>query len=403
MFKKCAINKFVILIHGGLIMKDADYLSLKNFILMLTLGFLLLPLILLANENDVNIKQKIVEKILKDFQNPNERNIILNSLKENKLTQLNQINVFKNEKNSIGVFYYLPKSNNLLTENNHLIYIAEKPSASIYPRKSDEKIYGKNKYPKYFPAYVFDLNKNEIIGTTSLNIFTPPMHPAVIISQNDEKLLMHEKVGKINKLLEEKGLHANLLDKPKVSPNDHLVERTLDVSAISGISFKDVQEYWFEGDPEVYAIISGVMRNRDNQIEPVIRLIELPYITKEDHYYKPNQIIVYWDDGLLYSVVDVHFYENDSTDYKDLITLLLSAAGTAADYIGDTEISAISKISQKIIEAMPDDWFRNDDDYLDSFYTLEKAKNYNQNGAAENLNINITAAKIHYNELENDD
>ncbi len=43
-----------------------------------------------------------------------------------------------------------------------------------------------------------------------------------------------------------------------------------------------------------------------------------------------------------------------------------------------------------ILQAMPANWFSNDDDYIDTFYTLEKGRTYTgYRGAAQNATISL--------------
>jgi hypothetical protein len=58
---------------------------------------------------------------------------------------------------------------------------------------------------------------------------------------------------------------------------------------------------------------------------------------------------------------------------------------------GWPEVTAIAEIASRIIEAMPEHWWSNDDDYVDSFDTIEKYVTYvNRWGAANNALVNLT-------------
>ena len=52
--------------------------------------------------------------------------------------------------------------------------------------------------------------------------------------------------------------------------------------------------------------------------------------------------------------------------------------------------AVIGQVATAILQAMPANWFSNDDDYIDSFYTLEKGRYYTgYRGAASNATISL--------------
>ena len=66
--------------------------------------------------------------------------------------------------------------------------------------------------------------------------------------------------------------------------------------------------------------------------------------------------------------------------------------------IPDPEVQGyamIPKLTNELLKAMPDDWFTNDDDYIDVFYTLFEGKNYtNHYGASSNAKVTIEPLTI---------
>ncbi len=53
--------------------------------------------------------------------------------------------------------------------------------------------------------------------------------------------------------------------------------------------------------------------------------------------------------------------------------------------------AVIGQVATAILQAMPAGWFANDDDYVDSFYTLEKARYYTgYAGARGNVTVSLT-------------
>ncbi len=67
-------------------------------------------------------------------------------------------------------------------------------------------------------------------------------------------------------------------------------------------------------------------------------------------------------------------------------------AELAAPYPG---ASVVAEIANRIVSAVPAGWFSNDDDYVDSFYTLEKGQAYtNRVGAAGNAKISLVPSTL---------
>jgi hypothetical protein len=53
--------------------------------------------------------------------------------------------------------------------------------------------------------------------------------------------------------------------------------------------------------------------------------------------------------------------------------------------------AVIGQVATAILQAMPAGWFSNDDDYVDSFYTIERGRTYdNHRGAANNATVTLS-------------
>jgi len=73
------------------------------------------------------------------------------------------------------------------------------------------------------------------------------------------------------------------------------------------------------------------------------------------------------------------------------VTVLLSAVGAAGSLAGVPMIQAVTEIANRIIEALPASVFTNDDDYVDTFYTVEETVTYtNLAGAGRNATASFT-------------
>ncbi|GAA0369171.1 DUF3103 domain-containing protein [Bowmanella denitrificans] len=169
----------------------------------------------------------------------------------------------------------------------------------------------------------------------------------------------------------------------------------LQVTLIDKISVQDDKEPWISGDAEIYAIVSGVNASRD---EPELDIVELPYLNQQQQVYQPNQILIYWQ-RYRWGAADILFMEqDDNTNYKQLAQHLLELAGDVMAAIPSAELQpyrAIPALSNKLLNAMPDRWFINDDDQVDQLYTVQQGQQYiDRIGAAGNLTISLSPLTI---------
>ncbi|WP_102797820.1 DUF3103 family protein [Bowmanella denitrificans] len=169
----------------------------------------------------------------------------------------------------------------------------------------------------------------------------------------------------------------------------------LQVTLIDKISLQDDKEPWISGDAEIYAIVSGVNASRD---EPELDIVDLPYLNQQQQVYQPHQILIYWQ-RYRWGAADVLFMEqDDNTNYKQLARQLFELAGEVMAAIPSAELQpyrAIPALSNKLLSAMPDRWFINDDDQVDQLYTVQQGQHYTDRiGAAGNLTISLSPLTI---------
>ena len=157
----------------------------------------------------------------------------------------------------------------------------------------------------------------------------------------------------------------------------------LHTTVMKRIILEDDHEPWISGKAEIYAIITGVDPSRE---EPVVDLVEMPYLDYAGKEYLPNQIVVYWSRYRWGAVDMVLMEQDDGTNYKDLAQLLVSAATKALEAFPDLDIppylSVIASITNQVLEAIPDSLLTNDDDLVDIFYTLQQGEAYIDHPAA---------------------
>lgn len=242
-----------------------------------------------------------------------------------------------------------------------------------YPPNGNEKEWTKVK------AYTLDkkvvyLDPNE-----------EPKVPVVVVDNHGFEAFKIE-VSYINKQLKEAGLQ-------KKSFTSDIRERTtaagLETTKLNKIRLNDDEEPWISGSAEVYAVTSGI-RNNNNEAE--VAVIPMYYLDKDDKDYYPNQIMLFWDD-YAYQAANIQLFEKDDNhNYQDMVSMLVKELSALAGTLsGQAWITALGTIGSAIVEALPASFWTNDDDYVDSFYTIEKNKYYtNYYGARGNAKVSMS-------------
>lgn len=162
----------------------------------------------------------------------------------------------------------------------------------------------------------------------------------------------------------------------------------LETTLIDRISINDVQESWISGNAEIYALVTGI---EADQKDAKITVVDMPYLNDDNKNYYPNQIIIFWN-NYRYQAADIVFMEqDDNTNYQEIARRLLSAAEAYLNSVGKVDFATIAKLTNQIIETLPDSWFTNDDDFVDVYYTLRKGRNYSRRyGAGFNVNMDLS-------------
>lgn len=141
---------------------------------------------------------------------------------------------------------------------------------------------------------------------------------------------------------------------------------------VSRVRVNDVQEPWFKGDAEIFTLVSGFGLDGKVRVDPVT----MPYLDEEDTTYSPNQLLVHWN-AYKYDLADVVMMEDDGdTNYKALAQALVAALLTIVD--GGAYIPLVSAV----LDAIPDSWYTDDPDYVESWYTLAEQGSGVRNGAS---------------------
>ena len=191
-------------------------------------------------------------------------------------------------------------------------------------------------------------------------------------------------------------LSANKFNKTTVSPKNQLSnEQPLQTSVLKKIRLEDDKEPWISGGAEIYAIVTGIDPTRD---EPILDIVDLPYLDHDQTDYSPNQVLIHWQ-RYRWQAVDLLLMEqDDNTNYKTLAIKLLEISEQVMASIPDLQAQGyaiIPKLTNELLKAMPDEWFTNNDDYVDVFYTLFENKDYQEyKGASSNATITLSPLEI---------
>ncbi len=148
---------------------------------------------------------------------------------------------------------------------------------------------------------------------------------------------------------------------------------------IKSIRFNDVEEPWFKGDAEIFAVTGGFDLNGDVRADTV----DMPYLDDENHTYYPDQLILHWN-RYKYSAADIVFMEDDGdTNYLALAKAIIAALA----YITDT--GAYVPLANAILDAMPSSWWTDDPDYVDSCYAVTVDANWTRTCARGNGTLSV--------------
>jgi hypothetical protein len=218
----------------------------------------------------------------------------------------------------------------------------------------------------------------------------PPSFPVLIVGV-DGREDVRAGVAIANRLLAARGLQAAVRARAQSSAASVQPDDGIDTTKLDRISLKDDNEPWIAGAAEVYALVSGLQQT---EAKAQIELVDMPYLEKDNVTYTPDQLLVYWN-NYRYGAATIHFYEHDdNTSYKDLIVKLATGVESAVGAF-KPDYAIIGIIGRSILQAMPNDWFSNSDDYIDSFYTVEKGHRYIDHvGAANNATITLTPYRV---------
>jgi len=143
---------------------------------------------------------------------------------------------------------------------------------------------------------------------------------------------------------------------------------------VNAIRLNDDKEPWIKGAAEIFCIVGGF--GLDGKVK--IDTVQMPYLDHDNTTYYPNQLLVHFS-AYKYNLADVVMMEDDGdTNYQQLA----QAIANALLYIVDG--GAYTPLVNAILGAMPNSWWTDDPDYVDSWYTLATTSSGRLYGAAGN-------------------
>lgn len=210
-----------------------------------------------------------------------------------------------------------------------------------------------------------------------------PDLPVIVIETKGYEVLKAE-VDYMNTQLQLSGLQNDRFATQKMDLRPTAkINAGLETTKLDKIRLNNDEEPWISGAAEIYAITSGI-KNAGN--DPEIKIIPMYYLDHEGKDYYPNQVLLFWED-YKYQAANIQLFEKDDNhNYKNLVSVIVDGVFKIIGAVSAQPwVSVLGQVAGAIIQAMPDEWYTNSDDYVDSFYTIEKNKHYTDHiGAAGN-------------------
>ncbi|RCG30174.1 DUF3103 family protein [Sphaerisporangium album] len=143
---------------------------------------------------------------------------------------------------------------------------------------------------------------------------------------------------------------------------------------VNAVRLNNDEEPWIKGDAEIFSVVGGFGLDG----KATVTVVQMPYLDNDGTTYYPNQLLVHYL-GYKYNLADVVMMEDDGdTNYLALAQAIATALLTIID------AGAYIPLVNAILSAMPDSWWTDDPDYVDSWYTLATTSSGRLNGARGN-------------------
>ena len=374
---------------------------------------LLVSLLLVScnSSDELNTQSDVVEQVELNSVNKEEITLKFIDLMQNKKFKEITLSLLKNQKPSVIMSEILEKTAEFVNGQESFKSLVKKTSAlekKANSKEAPDKIEivevwmsnpknnldfsnvlfsfapkGDEKTWSTIKAYTLD--KKEVY----LDAKEAPNQPVIVVETDGFETLKRE-VSYMNQYLRELGVQNMRFNDSKLDLRVTSSKNAgLETTKLDKIRLNDDEEPWISGAAEVYAITSGI---KDGNNNPEIKVIPMYYLDYEDTDYYPNQILLFWDD-YQYQAANIQLFEkDDNVNYKDLVSAIVNGVFQIIGTVSTQPwVNVLGQVAGAIIQAMPDSWYTNNDDYVDSFYTIEKNKSYtNYYGARGNAKVNMS-------------
>ncbi|WP_406053577.1 DUF3103 domain-containing protein [Streptomyces sp. NBC_01077] len=197
----------------------------------------------------------------------------------------------------------------------------------------------------------------------TLDVRVIPSHPVYVVDI-DSAQAVAAGLGVIHEELLRQGLNSSA----------SAVPTGLWTTRITAVRVSNDEEPWIKGKAEIYTLVTGF--GKDGRVR--VDLVGMPYLDEGKTTYHPNQIMVNWS-NYRYNLADAVMMEDDgNTNYRDLAKAVATALLAIADQ------GMYVPLVNAVLDAVPDSWWTDEDDYVDSWYALAKSANGKRYGARGN-------------------
>lgn len=231
---------------------------------------------------------------------------------------------------------------------------------------------GEDRLDTMVSTYAADGSMQEI------GIDARPAFPLLLV-EVDTRTALREGMKVVNEGLRAAGLQT--------LPAQAAQADTLDITRLDRIRLAVDQEPNLKGAAEIFAIVSGL---QVDEKKPEMRTFDMPWLDHDKTDYYPSQPWILWG-NYRYDVANVQLFEEDGeTNYKTMLSALIKVVGATIGPI-QPSVGLVSVIADAVLTVMPDAWFVDEHDYVDSFYLLQRGQAYTSRpGAGANATVDLT-------------
>jgi hypothetical protein len=206
----------------------------------------------------------------------------------------------------------------------------------------------------------------------SLSASTAPSHPVYVVDIDAAKAVA-AGLEVLNDELRRQGV-TSTLSTSAVRPQAKSTASGVWTTRITEVGLADDHEPWVKGDAEIYTLVTGFGQDGKPRVDPV----DMPYLDQDGTTYKPDQVLVNWS-FYKYDLADAVMMEDDGdTNYRELGKVI------ATVLLIITDQGMYVPLANAVLDAIPDDWWTDEPDYVDSWYALSRSDNGIRDGARGN-------------------